>query len=153
MDLRTVLTTGVLSGVAGALAMSSARYLMQQAGILSEPLPHKIERRIAIKIGLGALTSARQESILAQALHLTVGAINGIVYPMLRQRMNLPPAVAGPLFGLVVYTVNVVGVGSIFHLVRSGWRRQPAVVGRRILIHLLYGLVVALVYQKTAVGR
>jgi len=90
--------------------------------------------------------------ILTQGLHLTVGAINGFAYPMLRQRLNLPPAIAGPLFGLVVYTVNVVGMGSIFQLVRSGWRRQPAVISRRILIHLLYGLVVALVYQKTPAG-
>jgi hypothetical protein len=153
MNLPTRLIAGAMAGVAGALAMSGARYLMQQAGVLSEPLPHKIERRLATKSGLAVLTSARQEDILTQGMHLTIGAMNGLAYPIVYPRLGLPPTLAGPLFGLAVYVVNVAGMGSLSRLVRSRWRQQPAVVSRRILIHLLYGLVVSLVYQKMAVGR
>jgi hypothetical protein len=153
MNLQTRLVAGALAGIAGALAMSSVRYLMQQAGVLSEPLPHKIERRLATRSGLAAVTSARQEDILTQGMHLTIGAMNGLVYPFIHPLLNLTATLTGPLFGLTVYAVNVAAMGSLFRLVRSRWRQQPAVVSRRILIHLLYGLVVSLVYQKMAVGR
>jgi hypothetical protein len=142
MTLRKELFIGALGGIIGALAMTGTRTLLVETGMISEPLPHKVERRMAMQLGVNDRFGAQSEDLLAQAQHLTLGATFGMGYSLLRHRLNLPSS-GGPLYGLFVYAVNVAGLGPALDLNRTPWRDDPPDVARQIFIHLIYGLVTA----------
>jgi hypothetical protein len=142
MSLRKELFIGALSGMIGALAMTGIRTLLVETGMVSEPLPHKVERRLALRIGIADQMGAHYEDLLAQGQHLALGATFGAGYSLLRHRLNLPSS-GGPLYGLFVYAVNVAGLGPALDLNRTPWRDDPPDVARQIFIHLIYGLVTA----------
>lgn len=149
MSLRKELFIGALGGIIGALAMTGIRTLLVETGMVSEPLPHKVERRLAMQLGVNDRMSARSEDLLTQAQHLALGASFGIGYSLIRRRRELP-FWAGPLYGLFVYAVNVAGLGPGLDLNRAPWRDDPPDVARQIFIHLIYGLVTAQSIRRLA---
>ncbi len=150
MSLRKELFIGALSGTVGALAMTGIRILLVETGMVSEPLPHKVERRMARRLGVVDQIGAHEEDLLAQAQHLALGAAFGAGYSLLRHRFDLPSASAGPIYGLVVYVVNVAGLGPALDLNRAPWDDEPPEVARQIFIHLIYGLVTATLIRRLA---
>jgi hypothetical protein len=56
--------------------------------------------------------------------------------------------VDGPLYGLLIYTLTLAGIGPALQLTRAPWHQAPATVGRRLLVHLLYGLVTGLTTEE-----
>jgi hypothetical protein len=152
MTLHKDLFVGALGGMIGALAMTGIRTLLVETGMVSEPLPHKVERRLAMQLGIDDRLGARSEDLLAQVQHLALGATFGIGYSLLRHRLNFPSS-AAPLYGLFVYAANVAGLGPAFDLNRAPWRDDPPDVARQIFIHLIYGLVTAQVIHRLAEER
>jgi uncharacterized membrane protein YagU involved in acid resistance len=150
MSLRKELFIGALGGMIGALAMTGIRTLLVETGMVSEPLPHKVERRLALRIGIADQMGAHHEDLLAQGQHLALGATFGAGYSLLRHRFDLPSTTAGPLYGLAVYAINIVGLGPALDLTRAPWDDEPPVVARQIFIHLIYGLVTAMVIRRLA---
>ncbi len=148
MSLKKEIGAVVVGGIAGALAMTALRAVLVESGTVSEPLPHKVERRMTTQIGVAHTINARQEDLLAQGLHLAMGAAFGAGYGLYHRWFGLPPAVGGPLYGLAVYAVNLVGLGPAFELTRPPWRKQPLMTGRQILNHLVYGYVTAFVFRS-----
>jgi uncharacterized membrane protein YagU involved in acid resistance len=153
MTLRKDLFIGALSGMIGALAMTGIRILLVETGMVSEPLPHKVERRLALRIGIADHMGAHQEDLLAQGQHLALGATFGVGYSLLRRRLRLPSATAGPLYGLAVYAVNIVGIGPALDLTRAPWKDEPPAVARQIFIHLIYGFVTVKMIRRLAEER
>ncbi|MEZ4733959.1 MAG: hypothetical protein R3E79_43255 [Caldilineaceae bacterium] len=150
MKVGREVIAGAVGGVVGALAMTSHRpaCCRKSMGVLTEPLPHKIERRATTAVGVAEQLSARQADWLAGGEHLVLGAAYGAGYGWLHQVTHLPATVDGPLYGFLVYTLNLVGIGPTFHLIRSPWYEAPALAGRRLLVHLLYGLVTGVVAEQ-----
>lgn len=148
MKVGREVIAGAVGGVVGALAMTTVRLAAESMGVLTEPLPHKIERRVTTAVGVAEQLSARQADWLAGGEHLVLGAAYGAGYGWLHQVTHLPATVDGPLYGFLVYTLNLVGIGPTFHLIRSPWYEAPALAGRRLLVHLLYGLVTGVVAEQ-----
>jgi hypothetical protein len=149
MSLRKELFIGALGGIVGALAMTGIRTLLVATGIVSKPLPHKVERRMAMQLGVNDRLGAHSEDLLAQAQHLALGATFGVGYSLLRYLLDFPSS-AGPLYGLFVYAVNVAGLGPALDLNRPPWRDDPPNVARQIFIHLIYGIVTAVMVRRLA---
>lgn len=148
MNRGREVVAGAVGGVVGALAMTTVRLAAERMGVLTEPLPHKIERRVTMQVGVAEHLSARQANWVAGGGHLGLGATYGAGYGWFHQATHLPATVDGPLYGFLVYALNLVGIGPMFQLIRSPWHEAPALAGRRLLVHLLYGLVTGMVAEQ-----
>ncbi|MEZ4867817.1 MAG: hypothetical protein R3C14_41205 [Caldilineaceae bacterium] len=145
MQVGKELVAGAAGGVVGTLAMTTVRVATENLGLLEEPLPHKLTRRAAEKMGAGGYLSALQENLLASGEHLMIGAAYGVGYSWFHQTIHRAPTVDGPLYGGLVYALNLVGIGPMLHLTHSPWNEASTTIGRRLLVHLLYGLVTGVV--------
>jgi hypothetical protein len=58
------------------------------------------------------------------------------------------PLPAGPLYGLGVYAISLVGVGPALGLTGGPWGERTPTAFRRVLLHLVYGTVTAVVDER-----
>lgn len=144
--LQEEILAGVLGGLAGSLLMSAAMNMAEKQALIPETLPHRVERKLATRAGVTDV-SARQEKALAQGSHFAIGALYGASYGLLHHTLDLPVA-AGPLYGLGIYAANLVGLGPAFDLTEGPWNEEPKEVGRRMMMHALFGLVTAAVAEQ-----
>jgi hypothetical protein len=150
MKLRKDILAGVAGGLAGGTVMTVVMLMGKKTGMIPDPLPIKIEREIEERRGLEEKTSPQQEKILAFAGHYLVSALFGAGYGLLHWATNISPILAGPLYGLGVYTLNLVGVGPAAQLTPGPWREEPLTVGRRMMMHAVFGTVTAFVSSKVS---
>jgi hypothetical protein len=68
--------------------------------------------------------------------------------PLLRGALNLKPFPAGPLYGLGVYVLNLVGAGPALDFTTGPWQEQSTTIARRLISHIIYGIVTALVTNR-----
>ena len=71
--MRTVtdeIVAGALGGLAGGMMMTAFMTGASKAGIIEEPLPHKVEQYVEERLGQQAMTRHREEKLLAQGGHL-----------------------------------------------------------------------------------
>jgi uncharacterized membrane protein YagU involved in acid resistance len=148
MRIVTALGTGMLGGAAGTAAMSVGMVLSQLAGARKRPPPVEMEHELERRAGVAEETSATVKLTLASGLHLAIGVGFGALYGMLRARLPLNALWAGPLYGLAVYVVSLAGFGPAFGLTTGPWQERTTTVTRRIALHLVYGLVTAIVTER-----
>ncbi len=148
MKTMNEILAGTVGGVAGALAMSVGMMVGKQAGVIKRPPPLEVEHELEQRAGVEEQTSPGEEQALAQGLHLLFGAGFGACYGLLRRAFDLPAIPTGPLYGLGVYAFNLAGVGPALGLTAGPWHEQPMTVGNRIMLHLVYGVVTALVSDR-----
>ncbi len=148
MSIMNAMLAGAIGGMAGSMAMKAMMMLGQQAGIVGEPMPLKIERALEKRLGVDDMTSAGQEQALAMAEHLMIGAAYGAAYGALKASQNFSALPAGPLYGVGVYALNLGALGPGLALTSGPWNEEPMTVGRRLMMHALYGTVTALVTEK-----
>lgn len=142
------MVAGMIGGLAGSLAMSGLRLVLQRLDLLDTPLPLKLERRIERRAGVAHKTGPAEEQALAMGMHLGIGATFGAAYGIVRSALGLPALSSGLLYGLMVYAVNLAGAGPAADLTTPPWKQEPGVVARRVGNHLLYGIVTGLVSDR-----
>jgi hypothetical protein len=116
--------------------------------MIPEPLPLKLEREIGHRAGVADRTGPQQETMLAFGLHYLISVLFGAVYGLLRWATQFSPLPSGPLYGLGTYLVNLVGIGPALDLTRGPQDEKPVTVGRRAMMHTVYGTVTAFVSDK-----
>jgi hypothetical protein len=77
-----------------------------------------------------------------------LSALFGGGYGFLRWATRVSPIPAGPLYGMGVYAANLAGVGPLTRLTPGPWKEEPVTVGRRLMMHTVFGVVTALVSKK-----
>lgn len=142
------LVAGAIGGVVGALVMTMIRSAGEEMGLIAEPLPHKVERRLAVRAGVGHYLSATQERVLAQGMHLGFGAAYGAAYGSLHHTIDLPATVDGPLYGTLLYGLNLGAIAPMLPITPGRWQETPTTIARRLLLHLVYGLVTGVVTEQ-----
>lgn len=138
---------GALLGAVAAMAMTGLREFTRHAGLLAEPPPETIARRLAAGRWM-PLRSAQhgRRRAGAELLHWGYGAAAGAAFASLpyawRHRRG-----AGPLFGLAVWTAFELAIAPALSLPQAR-RRRP--VDRLALAadHLLYGAVLSAAPQR-----
>ena len=101
--------------------------------------PREITERVVARAGLDQALEEEHHQWLTFASHFGYGAAAGAVYALGPLRAPLPPALTGPLFGLLVWAVSYLGVMPLLRLFpfahEEPQRRNWLMVGA----HLVWG--------------
>lgn len=148
MSIERDIAAGVAGGLAGGLVMTAFMVIGSRAGLMDEPLPQKVEHWAEDQMGVEHRPDPLQEEIVGQTGHLIFAAGLGALYGGLFASRDLPPLPTGPLFGLATYAIDLVGFGPALGITRGAWDEEPTVVGRRMMMHTVFGTVTALVTDQ-----
>lgn len=123
MRSRTLanVVSGAGAGLAGTLTMSAVVALARAAGLLGEPPPRKLTRRMLSLLAPSLVRSERRTNVTATAGHLGYGAA------------------VGALYGLGVWAVSYAGWIPKLGLMPPPKRDRPGRQGAMVLAHLVYG--------------
>ena len=146
--LKNGILGGIVGGIAGGLVMAVGMETAQRAGLLKTPLPLRIERKLEARLGLARKTGPKQEKALAMGEHMLISALMGAAFGAMSGGFNLPALPSGPLFGLGLYALNLGSIGPALDLTRGPWDESSMTVGRRMMMHVLYGTILALVAER-----
>jgi hypothetical protein len=139
---------GTIGGLAGGMGMSGFMMLGKKAGFAEEPVPMKVEHWVEDRLSMADRLGPRQEMAAGMGGHLVYSAAMGGVLGALRSAFKLPAVPAGPLFGVGLFAVNILGIGRALGIPVGPGKERPAVVGRELMMHALYGSVAAVVANR-----
>lgn len=142
------LLAGAIGGLAGALAMGMMMAVGKQMGMVETPPPVMIERELESRAGVDERTTPKEEVAIASGGHLLMGAALGTGYGLLREPLGLQGLPGGAAYGVAVYAANFAGIGPVLDLTAGPWNNEAMTVGRRVMMHLLFGAVTATVADK-----
>jgi hypothetical protein len=148
MQLMDEILAGAVGGVAGGAVMTGVMMMGKRTGMIEEPLPVKVERRAKRAVGVMEQPGPRQEMVIGMAGHMLYSAAVGGGYGLLHAARQPPAIPSGPLYGLALYAVNLLGAGPALDITRGPWNEEPVTAGRRAMMHLVYGTVTALVAER-----
>ncbi|HEV2124139.1 MAG TPA: hypothetical protein VGW38_15355 [Chloroflexota bacterium] len=152
MSMTDNALAGAMGGLAGGVAMSAMMMMGKKAGIVQTPVPVKVERWVEDQAGVPTHDRAdgMQEMGIAQGGHLLLSAAFGAGYGALRGAYSLPAMPSGPLYGLGLYALNLGGIAPTLGITPGPWNEEPMTAGRRMMMHLMYGAVTALLTERLA---
>lgn len=146
------LLKGAVAGTTGAFAMSVALRdafpMLLPTDLKTEFLPKKvIEGLEARTFGRGSF-SGEQKMYIAEAAHYIYGASVGVLYSIVRARLDrCPPVALGTVYGVGIWAISYEGwlpAAGILEATTEQPRRQWVVP---IVAHVVYGITTALTYQ------
>jgi hypothetical protein len=127
----------IFRGIVGAMAMTAVRQLASEARVIREDPPARMARKQA----KGALRSVprRKRGAVVELIHWAMGAVFGLVFGLLPERIRMRPW-AGPAFGFLVWLGFDTVVAPALGLKQRRW---PHGAERTIFLvdHLLFGLI------------
>jgi hypothetical protein len=88
-----------------------------------------------------------QSVLLAQGMHMLIGTAYGAGYGLLQSLVKFPALLVGPIYGMGVYVINEIIAGPSLDLTPPPSQEPERTVWRRVLMHLLFGLIVGSVMQ------
>ncbi len=148
MSMVEEIGAGAAGGLAGGLVMTVAMMVGKKIGTIDTPVPLKVERKLEEHAGVAGHTGPKQEKALAMVEHMALSAGSGAAYGALRSKLGLSAIPTGPLYGLGVYVLNLGEVGPALGATAGPWNEHPMTVGRRVMMHVVYGVVTALVAEQ-----
>jgi uncharacterized membrane protein YagU involved in acid resistance len=148
LTLLEEMVAGAVGGLVGGLVMTGAMTMGEKMGIVERPLPLRVERWAEEQAGMAAETSAEQEKLLGQGMHLVYSGLLGAGYGALRSALDASAIPSGPLYGLSVYALNLGAVLPALDLTKGPWQEEPTTAGRRLMMHLAFGMAAGLVSEK-----
>jgi hypothetical protein len=151
MSMGNDVVAGAIGGLAGGLVMMAVMMAGKQTGMIQQPLPLKFERKFEEIGGLEGRPGPTQVMVLSQTEHLLFSAVLGAGYGALQSALDLPAIPTGPLYGLSVYAMMLGGVGPALDVTAGPWNEELTTVGRRIMMHAVYGTMTALTFQRARV--
>lgn len=149
MNFADGIKAGAIGGLAGGLVMTMAMVMGKRAGIIDVPLPVRVERYLEGRLKTAGPEIPPDEMALSMGGHLLFSAVLGALYGVIGLTLRLPLLPYGPLYGLGLYVVNLLGFGPMLGITKGPWGEQPITVGRRIMMHLMFGLVTALMVNRS----
>jgi hypothetical protein len=140
------LNAGVAGGLAGGVAMSLAMTLGRKTGFLHKTLAEDSEDWLDRVAGTRRRIGQGGTAALEQANHMAAAAGFGLGYGALRPNLpGVPTVVLGLLYGAGLYVVNIAGVAPLLGITQGEQNAPASLRAERLGLHLLYGVVTALV--------
>jgi len=91
---------------------------------------------------------------MEQANHLAAAAAFGFGYAQLHKHIPAAPAVMlGAIYGASLYVTNIAGIAPLIRLTSGERNTSTPVRVERLGLHVLYGVVTAIVTDQLARGR
>ena len=136
----------------GAGSSQSDARVATPAGALAQPTapgPEGLAEQFAFKIASGVfgIDLAPQARTAGIGTHLAYGGSWGALYGLVQGTFRLPPAAAGPLFGLLVWLVGPGLLVPAMKLMLPPHREPPMRLAMLVAGHVVYGLCVAGAYE------
>ena len=147
------IAAGAAGGLAGGLVMTAFMTFATRAGIIKTPLPVKVQRWAEDQAGVQDRATGIQEEVTAQAGHLAFSAGLGALYGAISSAFRLPPLPTGPIYGASLYALHLGALGPAAGITKGPWNEEPATAGRRLMMHLIFGTVTALVTDRLGRSR
>ena len=127
---------GAAAGLISTCTMTAVMAIARGVGVLGEPPPRMISRRLLARLGVGPSRGRALDRVTAAA-HLGFGAVMGTLFALGSRRRGA--VLQGAVFGLGVWAVSYAGL-----LPKLGLMPRPSVdrPGRplsMVLAHLVYG--------------
>jgi hypothetical protein len=123
--------------------MSGVMGLGRRSGFLHRTLAEHAENWLDDNFAMRHRIGSVGVTIAEQSNHLAASAVFGAVYGAARPYLDVPPLVAGALFGAGLYATNIVGVAPLIGLTRGEDREPYGVVVQRFGMHVFFGVVTA----------
>lgn len=139
---------GAVGGLAGGLVMTAFMLTATKVGVIDSPLPLRFDRWMLGNVGLTERPRSAMEQARSQSEHLAFSAVLGAGFGALRSKAALPAFPTGPLYGLGVYAVDLIGLFPALGLTKGPWNEPKTTVGRRVMMHVVFGVVTALVSEQ-----
>ena len=146
-DLLFSLVSGALAGFLATVPMTIAMTVLHQRLPWSEryPLPpREITEVVAAETGLSRHLDEPGHLALTMLAHFGYGAAVGFPYGPIAGRTPLPPWLAGPLYGLMIWTVSYLGWLPALGILRPATEHPARRNGLMIAAHLVWGSALAL---------
>ena len=145
----------IVAGVVGTVVMTALLYM----GLVM--MPRQMTMNLLYMLGTMMTGNKVMAYGIGTMMHGTMGIAFGLLHIAVFQALGLVSAVAlwGLLFGFVHYLIVGMGmgmIGTMHALMRSGQMPAPGLYVRNfpamtvmgfLMLHLVYGLVVALLYE------
>jgi hypothetical protein len=148
-------TAGAIGGVVAGAILSGVMAVGRDAGLLHKTLADHAGDWLDRRFNTRAWAGHDGTEALEQANHLAASAAFGAVYGATRPLTeSVPPVAAGALFGAGLYAVAIAGVAPTIDLTQDQTHTPDAVVLQRFGLHVLFGVITALVADALApIGR
>jgi hypothetical protein len=114
--------------------------------------PYKITTRISRKLKLHAPWETKKKNALTTASHFGYGVAGGVVYSAFANKSELPPAVKGTAFGLVLWAGSYFGwlpAAKILPPSREHWKRHAMMAAS----HVVWGTSMAYIFERVEKTR
>ena len=150
MTIAKTIAAGAAGGVAAGLALTTFMTIATRAGIIKTSLPVKVERWTEEQAGVQDGLTGIQEEVTAQAAHLALSAGLGALYGAVASAARLPALPSGPIFGAGLYALHLGVLGPAAGITKGPSSEKPTTAGRRLMMHMIFGTVTALVSRRLA---
>ncbi|MGH8012397.1 MAG: hypothetical protein ACREQ4_07855 [Candidatus Binataceae bacterium] len=140
---------GAIAGVIGGAVMAGAMTAGRNAGIVSPTLTDLAKAWLDRNLNARHRVGESGTSVLEQLNYMAASSIFGIGYAHARRYFDrFAPAAAGAIFGGGLYALNLGGIASLIGLTHGERNYTPQVTSRRLGMHILYGVVTAVVADR-----
>ena len=141
----TRIAAGATAGLISTCTMSVVMAIARSAGLLGEPPPRKISRRVLTRLGFRP-SRGRALDLATAAAHLGFGAAMGTLFALPDQRRG--SVLRGAVFGLGVWAVSYAGLLPKLELMPRPTADRPGRPSAMIAAHLVYGGTLASVLPR-----
>jgi hypothetical protein len=144
---------GALGGLAAGLLVSGAMALGRRARLLHQTLAEHAEDWLDSTFELRRRIGRPGVRMVEQTNHLLASAAFGAAYGIARGRFEMPPVMAGTLYGAGLYVVNIVCIAPLIGLTRGEIREPQGVVVQRLAIHVAFGVATSVATEMLIDSR
>ncbi|MBW3636585.1 MAG: DUF1440 domain-containing protein [Armatimonadetes bacterium] len=144
--------SGALAGFAATAPMTLVMLVFHRwPRHEAEPLPpQQITEEIAERTGLESHLDENRLTVATGAAHFGFGAAGGAVYGLLADKIPLPPALKGAVWGLMVWSVSYLGWIPAARILRPATQHSAQRNGLMIAAHLVWGVAMAFLAETVA---
>lgn len=139
---------GAAAGLAATCTMTAVLALTKATGLLGEPPPRKLTRRVLDR--LGVRVRGRELDITTLIAHAGYGAAMGALYALVPGRRA--PIARGSAFGVGVWAASYMGWIPAFGLMRTPKSDRPGRPTSMVLAHLVFGATLGVI-ERAAIRR
>lgn len=126
---------GAAAGLAATCTMTAVLAITKATGLLGEPPPRKLTRRVLDRLGFRV--RGRELDVTTLVAHAGYGAAMGALYALVPMRRA--PILRGSTFGVGVWAMSYMGWIPALGLMRTPKNDRPGRPTSMVLAHLVFG--------------
>lgn len=137
-----------LAAIGAAMAMMGVTMASRKLGLShGEMLPKQTVERALDVTGLEQEVSEPQEKMLGMGAHMGFSMSSAMLYAQVRKHVEIPGPLAGALFGLGIWGINLAGIAPMLGIRATPWKQDEGKAMTTIVAHIVFGVVLGVLYD------